>query len=74
MIPPVAVASTNGVEDRGIAMNTDQWPDIEVTLQSFLQNDLQLADMLDTFEASPFDPADASWGFSEAFHDDQGVQ
>ena len=73
MTPPVPVASTNGVDDRGIAINT-QWPDIEVALQSFLQNDLQLADMLDTFEASPFDPADASWGFSEAFHDDQGVQ
>lgn len=33
-----------------------QWFNVESVLQSFLQNEYQLSDMLDTFEASPSEP------------------
>lgn len=39
-------------------MDDHEWLDVENVLQSFLQNDLQFPDLLDTFDPSTVDPTD----------------
>lgn len=53
-------------DQHGLATNP-QWADIEIALQSFLQHEYQLTEMLDALDASPFDPMDPNWTLPNAW-------
>ncbi|WPB06904.1 uncharacterized protein RHO25_011564, partial [Cercospora beticola] len=63
---PIAPSATHGAsipihDQHGLATDSNQWADIEIALQSFLQHEYQLTDMLDVLDASPVDPMNPTW-------------
>lgn len=57
-LPHSTTAASQGQYPEPFAMGDHEWLDVENVLQSFLQNDLQFPDLLETFDPSTVDPTD----------------
>lgn len=59
-------------DDRPVALGEHEWMDVEAVLQSFLQNDVQFPDLLDTFEPSTVSPASLAFDTIDWNNGDSG--